>query len=113
MATPFRMLIHRDDDRLLIQLSGRLDRKAAALLVRFLEAHGPKFAGVTIQTTALDGIDPAAAAALHQGLSTLGWNHTRLLWTGRMLSAPPRTRPSNRKPGRAGSAGPVEVGVVL
>lgn len=113
MATPFRMLIHRDDDRLFIRLSGRLDRKAAGLLVRFLEAHGAKFAVMTLQSSALDAVDPAAAAALRQGLSALDWSHTRLVWTGRRLPDPPGPRASKPKPGRAVSAGPVEVGFVL
>lgn len=96
MERPFRMLLHLDDRRLHVKLSGCFTGKAAVFLLRFLHDHGARFNTVYLHTGGLGRVDNGAWDRFLGGLRALGRTSAKLSFTGEAFPGERRKVASNR-----------------
>lgn len=82
MDQSFCMLLHRNDDRLHVKLTGRFDENSAHKLVGLLGSYADKFSTVFIHTAGLHAADASSLEACRHVLQRLRWKSTRLVATG-------------------------------
>jgi hypothetical protein len=82
MEQGFRILIHRNDDRLHVKMIGYFDESAARKLVGLLESYANKFSIVFLHTNGLQSPVPSSLEACRRTLRRVNWKSTRLVATG-------------------------------
>ena len=86
MAVNFRIVIHRNDENLHLQLLGDFDGSSAWELINSLNAHRFGISRVIIHTDFLKHVDPFGRGILEKNLQDVIGRSIRVVFTGEKAS---------------------------
>lgn len=82
MEDNFRILVHRNDDKLHLRLEGTFDKNAARKLIGLLEGYAGKFSAVFIHTSGMNEVNPSSLAACRAVMMHMQGGSTMISVTG-------------------------------
>ena len=82
MEENFKILVHRNDDKLHLKLGGKFDKNAARKLIGLVEGYAGKFSAIFIHTSGLDEVNPSSLEACRAAMLYMQCGSTMITATG-------------------------------